>query len=178
MDSPKGEREQEVLQLVTFHVGKEEFGVDILAVREINRMMAITRVPHAPEFVEGVINLRGQVIPVVDVRSRFGLAAAEHDKNTRIVVVELPGKVVGFLVDSVSEVLRVSAALVEPAPAIAGGIEPAPPKRSSGTQSSMILPGTPQRGTPSASRKLGPRASRRRWRIRRPFFLVVASVRP
>jgi purine-binding chemotaxis protein CheW len=125
MQAIKGERDQEILQLVTFHVGAEEFGVDILEVREINRMMAVTRVPHAPAFVEGVINLRGQVIPVVDVRSRFGLASGDRDKNTRIVVVELPGKVVGFLVDSVSEVLRVPAALVEPPPAITGGIDSA-----------------------------------------------------
>lgn len=123
MDVSKSERDPEILQLVTFHVGKEEFGVDILDVREINRLMDITRVPHAPEFVEGVINLRGQVIPVVDLRRRFRLAAAERDKNNRIVVVELTGKVVGFLVDSVSEVLRVPSSLVEPPPAIAGGID-------------------------------------------------------
>lgn len=123
MEETKGDREQELLQLVTFHVGTEEFGVNILEVREINRMMDITRVPHAPPFVEGVINLRGQVIPVVDLRSRFGLAAGERDKSTRIVVVELPGKVVGFLVDSVSEVLRVSTSRVEPPPALTGGVE-------------------------------------------------------
>ena len=125
MEAIKGDREQEILQLVTFHVGAEEFGVHILEVREINRMMEITRVPHAPAFVEGVINLRGQVIAVVDARSRFGLAARERGKSTRIVVVELPGKVVGFLVDSVSEVLRVSSSLVEPPPALAGGIDSA-----------------------------------------------------
>ncbi|MBI5444886.1 MAG: chemotaxis protein CheW [Deltaproteobacteria bacterium] len=119
----KTDREDGILQLVTFHVGDEEFGVEILDVREINRMMDITRVPHAPEFVEGVINLRGQVIPVVDLRKRFGLSAGERDKNTRIVVVELGGSVVGFLVDSVSEVLRVSRAVVEPPPSIVGGIE-------------------------------------------------------
>jgi purine-binding chemotaxis protein CheW len=123
MEVDRTQRDPEILQLVTFHVGKEEFGVDILDVREINRLMDITRVPHAPEFVEGVINLRGQVIPVVDLRRRFGLDAGERDKNNRIVVLELGGKVVGFLVDSVSEVLRVSTALVEPPPSIAGGID-------------------------------------------------------
>ena len=123
MEANKADRDQEILQLVTFHVAREEFAVDILDVREINRMMEITRVPHAPEFVEGVINLRGQVIPVVDLRKRFGLEAGERDKNTRIVVVELGAKVVGFLVDSVSEVLRVSTSLVEPPPALASGIE-------------------------------------------------------
>lgn len=123
MEAKKADRDQDILQLVTFHVAREEFAVDILDVREINRMMEITRVPHAPEFVEGVINLRGQVIPVVDLRKRFGLEAGERDKNTRIVVVELGAKVVGFLVDSVSEVLRVSTSLVEPPPALASGIE-------------------------------------------------------
>jgi len=123
MEKAKQDREEEILQLVTFHVGDEEFGVEILEVREINRMMEITRVPHAPDFVEGVINLRGQVIPVVDLRKRFGLGAIERDKNARIVVVELQDKVVGFLVDSVSEVLRVPRSVVEPPPPIVGGID-------------------------------------------------------
>ncbi|MDF1555181.1 MAG: chemotaxis protein CheW [Deferrisomatales bacterium] len=123
MEKPKIAADGDILQLVTFHVGDEEFGVDILTVREINRMMEITRVPHAPVFVEGVINLRGQVIPVVDLRTRFQLDAVEHDKSTRIVVVELSEKVVGFLVDSVSEVLRVPRDLIEPAPPIVGSID-------------------------------------------------------
>lgn len=123
MDAKKLDREVEALQLVTFHVGDEEFGVDILRVREINRLMEITRVPHAPDFVEGVINLRGQVIPVVDLRKRFGLPAVARDKHARIVVVELTDKVMGFLVDSVSEVLRVPRNILEPAPSIAGGID-------------------------------------------------------
>jgi len=117
------ELKEEILQLVTFNVGEEEFGVGILAVREINRMMEITRVPHAPDFVEGVVNLRGQVIPVVDLRKRFNLEAVERDKNSRIVVVELSEKVVGFLVDSVSEVLRVDKSIMEPPPAIVAGID-------------------------------------------------------
>ncbi|RMG87875.1 MAG: purine-binding chemotaxis protein CheW [Candidatus Dadabacteria bacterium] len=115
--------EDEILQLVTFHAGDEEFGVNILEVREINRMMEITRVPHAPGFVEGVVNLRGQVIPVVDLRKRFGLPPRERDRSTRIVVVELGEKVVGFIVDSVSEVLRVPERLVEPPPPIVGGVD-------------------------------------------------------
>ncbi len=123
MSETRVEHDEAILQLVTFNVGEEEFGVEILAVREINRMMEITRVPHAPPFVEGVINLRGRVIPVVDLRKRFGLGAIERDKNTRIVVVELGDKVVGFLVDSVSEVLRVPEDLVEPPPPIVGGID-------------------------------------------------------
>ncbi len=123
MDARQSERDEEILQLVTFHVGDEEFGVNILDVREINRMMEVTRVPHAPPFVEGVINLRGQVIPVVDLRKRFGLEPQQRDRNTRIVVVELGEKVVGFTVDSVSEVLRVPGSLVEPPPPIVGTVE-------------------------------------------------------
>jgi len=119
----KPQKDEKILQLVTFHADQEEFAVGIVDVREINRMMEITRVPHAPDFVEGVVNLRGQVIPVVDLRKRFGLPPAQRDKNTRIVVVELGDKIVGFLVDSVSEVLRVPSSLVEPPPAIVGGVD-------------------------------------------------------
>ena len=115
--------ESNLLQLVTFHIGDEEFGVEILKVQEIIRMMGITRVPRAPDFVEGVINLRGKVIPIIDLRKRFGMAAQEHDKHTRIIVIEINKVIVGFVVDSVSEVLRIPANTVEPPPAIISGIE-------------------------------------------------------
>lgn len=111
------------LQLVTFKIGKEEFSVDILKVQEIIRTMEITRVPRSPEFVEGVINLRGKVIPVIDLRKRFGLSKIEHDHDTRIIVVESTGKTVGMVVDSVSEVLRLNASTVEPPPEIVGGVD-------------------------------------------------------
>ena len=111
------------LQLVTFKIGKEEFSVDILKVQEIIRTMEITRVPRSPEFVEGVINLRGKVIPVLDLRKRFGLSKTEHSKDTRIIVVETNGKTVWLVVDSVSEVLRLDASTVEPPPEIVGGID-------------------------------------------------------
>ena len=111
----------ELLQLVSFKIGSEEFGVDILKVQEINRMLDVTKVPNAPEYVDGVINLRGKVIPIIDLRRRFGMERKEHDKNTRIVVVELSGKVVGFIVDAVSEVLRIPGSITEPAPMTAGG---------------------------------------------------------
>ncbi|WP_028571836.1 chemotaxis protein CheW [Desulfonatronum lacustre] len=115
--------EAELLQLVTFHIGEEEFGVEILKVQEIIRMMGITRVPKAPDFVEGVINLRGKVIPIIDLRKRFGMTTQEHDKHTRIIVIEINNVIVGFVVDSVSEVLRIPANTVEPPPAIISGIE-------------------------------------------------------
>ncbi len=114
--------DETLLQLVTFKIGEEEFGVDILAVQEIIRLMQITMVPRAPEFIVGVINLRGKVIPVVDMRRRFGLPEVERDSHTRIVVMELGQKIVGFLVDAVSEVLRIPADTVEPAPPVVAGI--------------------------------------------------------
>lgn len=115
-------KSEELLQLVSFNIGGEEFGVDILKVQEINRMLDVTRVPNAPEYVDGVINLRGKVIPIIDLRRRFGMDRKEHDKNTRIVVVELSGKVVGFVVDAVSEVLRIPKSVTEPPPPIVAGI--------------------------------------------------------
>lgn len=113
----------ELLQLVSFNIGEEEFGVDILKVQEINRMVEVTRVPNAPEYVDGVINLRGKVIPIIDLRRRFGMPRKEKDKNSRIIVVELGGKVLGFVVDAVSEVLRIPGSVTEPPPSIIAGIK-------------------------------------------------------
>jgi purine-binding chemotaxis protein CheW len=112
----------ELLQLVSFNIGEEEFGVNILQVQEIIRMLEVTRVPNAPEYIDGVINLRGRVIPIIDLRRRFGMPRKEHDKNTRIVVVELEGQVVGFVVDAVSEVLRIQRSVTEPPPSLVGGV--------------------------------------------------------
>lgn len=111
-----------VIQLVTFKIAEEEFGVDILKVQEIIRMMPITKVPNAPYFVEGVINLRGKVIPVIDMRKRFGMAATEHDSQTRIKVIDLQGQVVGFVVDAVREVLRIKESTIVPPPAVVAGV--------------------------------------------------------
>ncbi|MGX9365896.1 chemotaxis protein CheW [Desulfoplanes sp. PS50] len=116
-------KDEELLQLVTFSIGEEEFGVEILKVQEIIRMLEITRVPKAPDFVEGVINLRGKVIPVIDLRLRFGLTAKEHDKKTRIIVIEINQMIVGFVVDSVSEVLRIPAGTIEPPPPVISGLD-------------------------------------------------------
>jgi purine-binding chemotaxis protein CheW len=104
------------LQLVGFHVGGEEFGIDILRVQEIIRAQQLTRVPNSPEFMEGVMNLRGKIIPVIALRKRFGLGPAPSEKQNRIVVVEIHGTVLGFIVDSVSEVLRIPLDTVEPPP--------------------------------------------------------------
>jgi purine-binding chemotaxis protein CheW len=123
MEETLKKQDAELLQLVTFSIGEEEFGVDILSVQEIIRMMDITKVPRAPEFVEGVINLRGKVIPIIDLRRRFGLSTRDHDKHTRIIVIEINNMIVGFVVDSVSEVLRIPASTVEPPPPVVSGLE-------------------------------------------------------
>jgi purine-binding chemotaxis protein CheW len=106
----------ELLQLVGFRVGEEEFCLDILRVQEIIRVQQLTRVPNSPDALDGVMNLRGKIIPVIALRKRFGLEQAPSDKNARIVVVEVKGMVLGLIVDSVSEVLRVPADTVEPPP--------------------------------------------------------------
>jgi purine-binding chemotaxis protein CheW len=113
----------ETIQVVSFKLGSEEYGVDIAQVQEINRMVAVTHVPRAPQFMEGVINLRGQLIPIIDLRARFGMPRAEHTKNTRIVVTEIGTKRVGMVVDSVSEVLRLDVGAIEPAPEMITGVD-------------------------------------------------------
>ena len=123
MDDAIQKKDDSLLQLVTFNISHEEFGVDILKVQEIIRTMEITKVPRSPEFVEGVINLRGKVIPIIDLRKKFGMDPREHDRQTRIIVIELNGMIVGFVVDSVSEVLRIPAGTVEPPPSLVSGID-------------------------------------------------------
>ena len=110
-------------QLVVFQFGAELYGVEISRVHEIIRLQSVTRVPRLPAFVEGVINLRGKVIPVVDLRRRFGLPTADHTRASRIVVVELGDQVVGIVVDGVSEVLRVNTSIVEPPSPVVAGID-------------------------------------------------------
>ena len=105
-----------VLQLVSFQLGCEVFAIDILVVQEIIRLVEITHVPNAPHYVEGVVNLRGKVIPIINLRARFGLPSTEHTKETRIVVVEVTQMILGFIVDSVEEVLRLPEEGIEPMP--------------------------------------------------------------
>lgn len=101
-------------QLVVFQLGEETYGIDIAQVQEIIRMQEITEVPGAPGFVEGVINLRGRVIPVIDLRKRFALSQREDQKSTRIIVVEVLPHTVGMIVDAVDEVLRMNEDQIEP----------------------------------------------------------------
>jgi purine-binding chemotaxis protein CheW len=111
-----------ILQLVSFRLGSEEYGVDIAQVQEIIRLVEITHVPRAPHFMEGVINLRGQLIPIIDLRTRFGMPRVAATKSTRIVVTEIANKRVGMVVDSVSEVLNIPTDHVEEAPDMVAGV--------------------------------------------------------
>jgi purine-binding chemotaxis protein CheW len=120
-ENTKRNQTEDLEQMVTFNLGPEVFGVNILQVQEINRMVEITAVPHTEYYVEGIINLRGKVIPIMDLRKKFGLEAKERDNHTRIIVVDVSGETVGLVVDGVSEVLRVPSGLLEDAPKLVTG---------------------------------------------------------
>ncbi len=105
-------------QLVVFDLAGESYGVDINTVREIIRMQQVTHVPDAPEYVEGVMNLRGSVIPVIDLRKRFGLTVGDETAESRVVVVDIGGQGIGVVVDAVREVLRIRDEAIEPASAV------------------------------------------------------------
>jgi purine-binding chemotaxis protein CheW len=105
-------------QIVIFELASELFGLHIASVESIIKLQAITQVPHTPGFVVGVTNLRGNVLPVIDLRKRFGFDAKTMDKNSRVIVVNADKIKVGMIVDAVTEVLTISDQAVEPAPAI------------------------------------------------------------
>lgn len=113
MEHTKAEQE---LQLVTFRLANEEYGLPITKVQEINRLVPVTKLPQTPIFMEGIINLRGRIIPVIDLRKRFGMAVTAHDDDTRIIIVEIHGQIVGATVDAVTEVVRLDTANIEPPP--------------------------------------------------------------
>lgn len=102
--------------LVTFFLAREEYGVDVRLVQEIIRLSVITQVPRAPEFIRGVINLRGRIIPVIDLKRRLGLGEVEPGRQTRVVVIHVRERLVGLLVDGASQVLRVPVSTIEAAP--------------------------------------------------------------
>jgi purine-binding chemotaxis protein CheW len=111
----------EIIQLVSFELEREECGTDVLAVREIIRMPAITKMPNTPDYVDGVINLRGTVVPIISLRRRFGQAEREGDRKSRILVMEVGDNLTGFVVDAVAEVIRISSAEIQPPPNIVQG---------------------------------------------------------
>lgn len=106
----------QMIQLVTFELASENFGIDILNVQEISQMTKITRVPNSPDYIKGVINLRGKVIPVVDLRRKLGLETAEYTNLSRIIVVNIEGKVIGIIVDRMNEVIWVYKDAIEQNP--------------------------------------------------------------
>jgi purine-binding chemotaxis protein CheW len=109
--------------LVCFRIGKETFGVDIFSVREIVRVQEITKVPGAPEFVMGVINLRGRIISVVDLGLQLGQPPTQVGRNSRILVIQLDGVTLGFLVDAATAVMKVAGEAIEPPPEMMGDIK-------------------------------------------------------
>lgn len=116
-----GETSGGIIQLVSFELDKEEYGVDVLSVREIIRLPAITKMPNTPNYVEGIINLRGTVVPIISLRRRFNLMDAELDRRSRILVMEAGGSLTGFIVDAVAEVIRISSSEIQPPPAVTFG---------------------------------------------------------
>ena len=116
MPDARMQKQEEEIQLVVFKLGEEELGVNIHQVREIVRLVPITPIPRAPEFIEGVVNLRGQVLAVMDLAKRLDIPSKPRSEKTRIVVVELEDNAVGMIVDEVSEVLRIPTSKVEKTP--------------------------------------------------------------
>lgn len=113
-----GEEDTQKEKYLTFHLGAETYGIEIRHVREIIGIQKITEVPEMPEFIKGVINLRGQVIPVMDVRARFHMSNREYDDRTCVVVVEVKGNTIGLVVDTVSEVADIPDNEVSPPPRV------------------------------------------------------------
>jgi len=106
----------EEIKVAEFTLGNEIYGIDVMRIKEIIPYLQITKVPQTPDFIEGIINLRGVVIPIVDMFKRFGLPPAQTTKETRIIVIEVGDKLIGLIVDSVSEILTLSKDVLEPAP--------------------------------------------------------------
>ena len=123
MNTTKQADAADVRQYLTFRLAQEEYGVSILRVQEIKGYSAVTPIPNTPPHVRGVMNLRGAVMPVLDLRLRFGLPQAETTKFTVIVVVNVANKIVGLVVDAVNDVLDCEAQSIEPCPSLGAGVD-------------------------------------------------------
>jgi purine-binding chemotaxis protein CheW len=110
-------------KFLTFILGSEVYGIEILKVREIIKLMDITTVPRTPDYLKGVINLRGKVIPIVNLRSKFSMPEEEHTKETCVIVAEVNNTSIGIIVDSVSEVLDIKSGEIEETPSLGQGID-------------------------------------------------------
>lgn len=124
MATAVAEHREETMQILVFKLGDEEYGVNILQARGIEHLdQGITRVPKAPVFVEGIINLRGEIVPIVDLRKRFGLVVRPIGFDSRVIVVEVDDNLVGMVIDAIVEVLRIPVGSIEPAPEITKGVD-------------------------------------------------------
>ncbi|MGC5324099.1 chemotaxis protein CheW [Brevibacillus sp. SYSU BS000544] len=112
-------------KVIVFRLKDEEYGVEVNQVKSIEKLEHITRVPRAPKFVKGVINLRGVVTPIVDLRSRFGLEEAVYSETTRVIIVVVGELEVGLIVDAANDVIDIPVNAIEPAPEVVGGVEAA-----------------------------------------------------
>ena len=110
-------------EFLSFRLGSEEYGIDILKVQEIRGYDAVTRIANTPEFIKGVINLRGTIVPIIDLRIKFGLGDPSYDEFTVVIILNVAGRVVGVVVDSVSDVLTLTDAQIRPAPDFSAALE-------------------------------------------------------
>ncbi|MRN54845.1 chemotaxis protein CheW [Paenibacillus monticola] len=113
----------EDIKVIVFKLGSEEYGIEVEKVQTIERMMPITRVPKTYSFIKGVINLRGVVIPVIDLRGRFGIEEGEHTDQTRVIIVSVNDMEVGFIVDSANDVIDLNRDSIDTPPDVVGGIK-------------------------------------------------------
>lgn len=110
-------------KVIVFRLENEEYGVDVSQVRSIERMQKVTRVPRTASFVQGVINLRGVVTPILDLRERFGLEQEENTENTRIIIVAVDAMEVGLIVDAANDVVDIQESMIEQPPSVVGGVQ-------------------------------------------------------
>ncbi len=113
---------EEMIDILRFTIDKEEYGIDLLKVQTIIRLPHITNLPKAPKFVKGIINLRGAVIPIIDLREKFGLETLEYGSTTRAIIVEINGRTTGIVVDRVSQVVKIDKSKIQDSPVVVGGI--------------------------------------------------------
>jgi purine-binding chemotaxis protein CheW len=119
----KGVNNHKTVELATFYLGDALCGMDILKVQEINKLLAMTNVPQAPEYVKGIVNLRGQIVTVVDLGKKLGLSKTDLGANTRNIIVNSENEYIGLLVDSIGDVERTDWDKIEPPPANIGGVQ-------------------------------------------------------
>lgn len=122
-ESTLKEKQEKSLELATFYVGDSLYGINILKIQEINKHLDVTVVPKAPDYVQGVLNLRGRIVTVIDLGKKLGLSPIDPSKNNRNIIVDSHDEQIGFLVDSISDVLQAESDKIEPAPANIGGVQ-------------------------------------------------------